>query len=278
MNLARTLSLLYPLIAVIAASLSPASATSIAPMKTLAETARPHGPSHAVWQTLLARYLDTAASDRVNRFRYSAVTPEDKALLAAYLDSLQAARPSALKDAERRAFWINLYNAETVSAVLRAHSASHPIQSIRDIRIPGSASPGPWDAKLLKVEGRGLSLNDIENGILRKEWRDFRIHFALNCASLGCPNLSPLAYAAANLEARLDEGARDFLRSRRGAEFKGDALYLSSIFDWYKGDFGKTDRKMLETLARFATPEMGARLRAYTGRIEYRYDWNLNGT
>ncbi|MEO6095873.1 MAG: DUF547 domain-containing protein [Fibrobacteria bacterium] len=264
--------------AVIAGYLSSASATSVAPLRTLAQSERPNGPSHALWQALLTRYLDTTASDGVNRFHYSAVTQADKAALAAYLDSLQAARPSALKDAERRAYWINLYNAQTIAAVLKAHSAPHPLKSIRDIKLPGSVSAGPWDSKLLKVEGRDLSLNDIENGILRKQWTDHRIHFAINCASIGCPNLSPRAFTAANLEAQLDKGARDFLRSRRGAEFEGDVLHLSSLFEWYKGDFGKSDKELLESLARFATPEMGIRLKAYTGKINYRYDWNLNGT
>ena len=231
-------------------------------------------PSHAAWQTLLTRYLDTTAADGVFRFRYSSVIAADKAALDAYLDGMQRAKPATLEESARRAFWINLYNAETVAAVLKAY----PIKSIRDIRMQGMFSPGPWDTKLLKVEGLDLSLNDIENLILRRNWADNRIHFALNCASIGCPNLSPRAFTGANLETQLEQGARAYLASPRGITFKGNLLILSSIFDWYRMDFGKTDKEMLDTLGLFTTPEMGKRLKAYVGRIEYQYDWNLNGT
>ena len=230
-------------------------------------------PSHAAWQTLLTRYLDTNAADGVNRFRYSSVTAADKAALDAYLDALQKAKPALLEESARRAFWINLYNAQTVAAVLKAF----PIKSIRDIRMQGMSSPGPWDAKLLKVEGMELSLNDIENLILRRNWADNRIHFALNCASIGCPDLSPRVFTGANLEAQLEQGARAFLGSPRGMAFKGNLLVLSSVFDWYRVDFGKTDKEVLETLGLFTSPETAKRLKEHKGRIEYQYDWNLNG-
>ena len=231
-------------------------------------------PSHAAWQTLLTRYLDTTAADGVFRFRYSSVLAADKAALEAYLDGLQQVKPATLEESARRAYWINLYNAETVAAVLKAY----PIKSIRDIRMQGMSAAGPWDAKLLKVEGMDLSLNDIENLILRRNWADNRIHFALNCASIGCPNLSPRVFTGANLETQLEQGAQAYLRSPRGAVFKGNLLILSSIFDWYKVDFGKTDKEMLETLGLFTTPETAKRLKEHKGRIEYQYDWKLNGT
>lgn len=253
----------------LAAAIAKAPAAANAPAAAKAKE-----PSHAAWQKLLTRYLDTTAADGVYRFRYSSVLAADKAALDAYLDELQKAKPATLEESARRAFWINLYNAETVAAVLKAY----PIKSIRDIRMQGMSSPGPWDAKLLKVEGMDLSLNDIENLILRRNWADNRVHFALNCASIGCPNLSPRVFTGANLETQLEQGAQAYMRSPRGAAFKGITLYLSSIFDWYKMDFGKTDKEMLETLGLFTTPEMGKRLKAYVGKIEYRYDWNLNGT
>ncbi|MDB5105210.1 MAG: hypothetical protein JWP91_2899 [Fibrobacteres bacterium] len=243
------------------------------PGATRADAAKAPEPDHAPWQGFLSRYLDTTASDGVNRVRYSAVTPADKAALKGYLRYLQSQKAVAMDGKVRRAFWIDLYNARTVDAILDAY----PIKSIRDIKAPGAASAGPWDAKTMKVDGVPLSLNDIENNILRAQWKDGRIHFALNCASIGCPNLSPRAFTAATLEAQLEKGARDFLRSPRAAAFEGGTLRLSSLFDWYKGDFGKTDKEVLESISRFATPETAERLRAYAGKIEYRYDWNLNG-
>jgi hypothetical protein len=244
-----------------------------APLPCRADAAMAPEPNHAAWQKFLSRYLDTTAADGVNRLRYAEVTPEDKALLDGYLKTLQQVNPNTQADPARRAFWINLYNAQTVASVLKAH----PLKTIRDIKVPGVASQGPWDAKLLKVDGASLSLNDIENNILRVRWKDNRIHFALNCASIGCPNLSPLAFTRANLESQLEKGAKDFLKSPRALAFEDGVLKLSSLFDWYRADFGKTDKEVLEILARYAPAETAAQLRTYTGKIEYRYDWNLNG-
>ncbi|MDB5050851.1 MAG: hypothetical protein JWO30_3922 [Fibrobacteres bacterium] len=258
----------------LALALFPLGALAAEAAKSAAEAAvEAVKPDFMPWQNFLTRYLRTGTRDGVNRVRYAAVTPADKAALNAFLKSMQAEKPSVLGADAQRAFWINLYNAQTVAVVLNAF----PLKSIRDIKMPGSKSQGPWDATLLKMEGKDLSLNDIENGILRTQWKDNRIHFALNCASIGCPNLSPRAFTAANLEAQLEKGAKDYLRSTRGAAFEGEVLKLSSIFDWYKGDFGKTDKEMLEALSRFTGPEMGKRLKEYSGKIEYRYDWNLNG-
>ncbi|MDQ3000262.1 MAG: DUF547 domain-containing protein [Fibrobacterota bacterium] len=244
-----------------------------APLFCRVDAAMAPEPSHARWQKFLSRYLDTSAADGVNRLRYSAVTQEDKALLDGYLRDMQRVNPNTQVDPAKRAFWINLYNAQTAASVIKAL----PLKSIRDIRIPGSASQGPWDAKLLKVDGAALSLNDIENKILRVKWKDNRIHFALNCASIGCPNLTPLAFTRGNLEAQLEKGAKDFMKSPRGIAFDGTVLKLSSLFDWYKADFGKTDREVLESLARYAPPETAARLKSHSGKVKYQYDWNLNG-
>jgi hypothetical protein len=229
---------------------------------------------YAPWQGFLARYLDKGAPDGITRLRYAQVTPEDRRALAAFLGTMQAEKVSALGRDGQRAFWINLYNARTVAAVLD----HYPIKSILDINIAGSPKKGPWDAKLLQVEGRSLSLNDIETGILRAEWKDPRIHFALNCASLGCPDLASEAFTPANTEALLEAGARKFIGSARGASFTGGALKLSSLFDWYKSDFGKTDREVLEFLARYAPPAKAKQLREYQGKISYDYDWNLNAS
>lgn len=237
-----------------------------------AGTAADSPPDTAPWQAFLSRYLDASATDGVNRVRYAAVTPADNASLDSWIKAMQAAAPSALPAPAQRAFWINLYNAQTIATVLRAW----PVKSIRDIKLPGSQN-GPWDAKLLKVEGRDLSLNDIENGILRKQWPDPRIHFALNCASFGCPNLSPEPFQAARLEAQLDRGAKDFLKSPRGLAFTANGLRLSSIFDWYKGDFGKDQAGVLATLAKYAPKETAAKVKGYVGKVEYQYDWTLNG-
>lgn len=231
------------------------------------------------WQAFLHRYLDTTAADGVNRLRYASVTPADRKGLEDHLLAQQAVRVSALAPKARLAYWVNLYNAQTAALVLRAY----PVKSIMDISLseagrPGGGKQGPWDAKLMKVEDKVLSLNDIENGILRPQFKDPRIHFALNCASLGCPELSPSAYTAANADMLMDKAARAFVGSPHGAAFRGSVLVLSSIFDWYKADFGKDDREKLGFLARYSSPEQAARLRGFTGKIEYRYDWSINAS
>lgn len=227
------------------------------------------------WQGFLTRYVDTSHADGVNRVRYAAVTPADKAALEAWLKGQQAAKPSALQPKARLAYWVNLYNAQTAASVL----AAWPVKSILDIQSPGSSAQGPWKAKLLEVEGRPLSLDDVENAILRPAFKDPRIHFALNCASLGCPELAPQAFTAANADGLMDRAARAFLDSPHGvgpAGAKGQPLRLSSLFDWYKGDFGKTDREVLDRLAGMAGPATAARLRSHSGPLQYHYDWSLN--
>lgn len=232
--------------------------------------AAPALPDYTPWKTLLARHLDQGAPDGIARLRYADVTPSERRSLEAFLDALQKEKPSTFPHSARSAFWINLYNARTVAVVLE----HFPLASVLDIKIPGSQKAGPWDAKLISVEGRALSLNDVETDL--RALKDPRIHFALNCASLGCPDLAGAPYTSETLDAMLDAGARRFIASPRGAEIQNDTLKLSSLFDWYKGDFGKTDRDVLGFLARYADPAKAKRLRGFTGKIVYAYDWRLN--
>lgn len=227
---------------------------------------------HAPWQSFLSRHLDTTAED-VNRVRYGKVPAEDRQALEAYLTDLQAVQVSRLSRNEQKAFWINLYNAMTVALVLR----HYPVKSIRDIQLAQTPlKKGPWDAEVLQVEGRKLSLNTIEHRILRPLWKDPLVHFGLNCASVGCPALLPMAFTAENTERLLRKETGRFINSSRGAAFEKDGLYLSSIFDWYRSDFGENEKQVLDFLTRFAAPPLKSRLAGYTGKIRYRYDWSLN--
>jgi len=153
---------------------------------------------HADWGLLLKRYVVANHPSGINRFRYSSVSAGDRQALKNYLrmmQAMQAVSVSALNRNEQKAYWINLYNALTVDVILD----HYPIKTIRDIDIsPGFFSNGPWDAKLLTIEGQKVSLNDIEHRILRPVWRDNRVHYAVNCASLGCPNLQPQPFTSHN--------------------------------------------------------------------------------
>ncbi len=226
------------------------------------------------WQNFLTKYIDTLQPDGLNRLNYKAVTKEDQKSLQGFLLQAQKLNLSKLPADAQRAAWINIYNVQTVVLVLD----HFPIKSIRDIQKTDAAGKNlsAWDIPLLNIEGQSLSLNNIESDILRKKWKDARIHFALNCASIGCPNLSAKVFTAENLNAQLESGARKFLNSKRAQNFSNGKLTLSSLFDWYKADFGGTDPAVLTFIAKFVSKENAALLQAYTGKIEYQYDWNLN--
>lgn len=230
---------------------------------------------HSPWQATLDAYLRTRHPSGIHRFDYAALQGDAAAgeRLAQYLASIQRIDPRHYAAAEQKAYWINLYNALTVRLV----TAAYPVKSIRDL---GEAwfSIGPWDDAVATVAGRELTLNDIEHKILRAIWRDNRIHYAVNCASLGCPNMVPVAFTAANTERLLDEGAKAYVNHPRGVRVAEDGrrIVVSSVYRWYQEDFGEDETDMLKHLARFAEPKLAAWLRAFDGDVDYAYDWALN--
>lgn len=226
---------------------------------------------HSPWASFLDKYLVVGKAGAVNLVRYASVAPEDKEALANYLTSLSAISTAQLNRAEQKAFWVNLYNALTVHTVL----AHYPVQSIREIS-SGWFSSGPWDLKLIKVEGIELSLNDIEHRILRPVWKDNRVHYAVNCASLGCPNLQPEPFTAENSDRLFNKAAHDFINSPRGIKVRRETLLLSSIYDWFLDDFGGSEATLLVHLQKYAAPALSAKLKNNRGSIDYEYNWDLN--
>jgi hypothetical protein len=227
---------------------------------------------HSAWDRLLATYV-IHGEDGINRFAYRRVSQADRAALDAYIATLAATAIDRYDRAEQRAYWINLYNALTVRVVLD----HYPVATILDIDIsPGLFAKGPWDRKLATIEGEAVSLNDIEHRILRPIWRDPRLHYALNCASLGCPNLAPAAYTAANSEAMLDAGARAYVNHPRGARIDGGRLTVSSLYAWYQEDFGGNDAGIIAHLKRYAAPPLAAALAGIDTIADHDYDWSLN--
>ncbi|MCK4838921.1 MAG: DUF547 domain-containing protein [Desulfobulbaceae bacterium] len=230
---------------------------------------------HRIWDGILKNYLVTNHPSAINRFRYSAVSPADREALAAYIKKIQRVEVSALKPMEQRSYWINLYNALTVQVILD----HYPVKSIMDIDIsPGLFSNGPWDAKLLTIEGEKVSLNDIEHRILRPIFNDNRLHYALNCASLGCPNLQPVAFTAANSEELLENSARAYINSSRGARMVKGRLYVSSIYKWFQVDFGGSEAGVVKHLQEYAEDGLADSLRTYNKGFRDDYDWSLNSS
>jgi len=225
---------------------------------------------HTAWQSILGRYV-SASPDGINRFAYGRVSPADKGVLKAYLGELQGVRVSALGESEQRAYWINFYNALTIDVVLD----HYPVKSIRDIG-GGLFVTGPWKKELVAVEGRKLSLDSIEHDILRKTWRDPRVHYAVNCASISCPNLMREAFTGAKLEQMLNQGARDYVNHPRGAKIVNGRLTLSQIYEWYRRDFGSRDGEVIAHVTRYAEPKLKTQLAGIETIAGYDYDWSLN--
>ncbi len=239
----------------------------------------PAAADQAAYDALLGRYV-RASADGINRVDYAAwsANAADRAALDDYVGELEGQRPSGFARERAFAFWINLYNAETLKVVL----ARYPVASIRDIRSEGVLDPrgliGPWRTRVVEVEGRRLSLDDIENTILRPTFRDPRVHYAINCASIGCPNLMARAWRAETLEAALEAAARAYVNHPRGVAVAADgAVRASRIYDWFSADFGGSDGAVIAHLRRFAEPPLAERLAGASRIVGYDYDWSLNG-
>lgn len=230
---------------------------------------------HGAWTDLLRAYVHTDA-EGLNRVRYGRFKAEARDKLSAYIARLEATDVAALDGAEQFAFWANLYNAKTIAIVLD----KYPVASIKDISLGGglvaAIKGGPWQAKVTRVGGHDLSLDDIEHVILRGLFKDPRVHYAVNCASVGCPNLLAEAFTGAKLEAQLDAAAAAFINSPRGVRVADGGLVLSSIYSWFQADFGASEQGVVAHLMRYAAPPLKARLAAGSGGIDYAYDWRLN--
>lgn len=226
---------------------------------------------HSTWAAFLNRYL-IAGSDGINRIDYHAAM-NARGGLHGYMRELEAVPVSSLNRDEQFAYWVNLYNALTVATVLD----HYPVDTIRDIDISsGLFSNGPWEATLVEVETMPLTLDDIEHRILRPVWRDARVHYAVNCAALGCPNLYREPFEAERLDSQLDQAARRFVNHPRGARLEEGELHVSSIYAWFQSDFGGSDRGVIAHLRRYAEPELTAQLAGIEEIEDHDYDWALN--
>lgn len=226
----------------------------------------------SAWDDLLKRYV-RISPDGVNRVDYAGFSAGGKTALDKMIADLTALPVSRYARNQQFAYWINLYNAMTVKVVLD----HYPVETIRDIDIsPGLFADGPWDKELVSVEGEALSLNDIEHRILRPIWQDPRIHYAVNCASIGCPNLAVDAYDGEKLEAMLDLAARAYINDPRGVSVTGNKVTLSKIYDWFQEDFGGSTQSVLDHLKRYAAPALAERLNSIGDIQGTGYDWSLN--
>ena len=248
-----------------------AAPPELIPMWNASDESNTSTIDHTPWQELLDAHLQEQPSG-VNRFDYAGLkaNAEHRQKLNSYLLGLTGLDPRGYSRTEQKAYWINLYNALTVYVIV----GRYPVESIRDIK-SGLLTPGPWELELITIQDQKMTLDNIEHGILRPIWKDPRIHYAVNCASIGCPNLSPEAFRSDNLERLLEKGARDYVNHPRGMRLDGDDLVVSSIYDWFKVDFGDTDEGVIAHLRQYATPENAEMLQGHDDFDDY-YDWALN--
>jgi len=227
---------------------------------------------HSRWQALLKTYVKKG-SDGLNRVNYAAFKQMGRKSLKSYLTDLQAVDVAKLNKNEQFAYWANLYNAQTIEIIL----AHYPVKSIRDIDIsPGIFADGPWKKKVLTVAGVKISLDDIEHKILRGFFKDPRIHYAVNCASVGCPNLGREAFTGPQIESQLNASARAYVNSPRGVSVKGRRITVSKIYSWFDEDFGNSERGVLAHVRKYADFDLAEQLKGLDDIYDYDYDWSLN--
>ena len=239
--------------------------------------------SHAAWSQLLKKHVVLLGAGKASQVRYAGMAA-DRAALKDCLAQLSAVTPAAFEafsKPQQMAFLINAYNAFTVELILTRYPK---LDSIRDL---GTLLTKPWSIKNVPLLGSTLTLDNIEHDNLRAKGRydDPRIHFAVNCASVGCPMLREEAFVPDRLDAQLDEQALRFVSDRSRNRYADGKLEVSKIFDWYGGDF-KMGHKGITSIpvffARYAAqladaPADRERIKAGTVPVSFLdYDWKLN--
>jgi hypothetical protein len=219
---------------------------------------------HSPWHRIVRTHVDVTG-----RVAYKSIADAEITLLRAYLESIAGARPEAWPRDDQIAFWLNAYNAGIVSAVLEGQDAESVITRARLFK--------SWK---FRVAGSDRTPDDIENQILRKQFQEPRIHFALVCASVGCPPLRRSAYTADSLTLQLDDQARRFINDPQHnvIDPASRRFELSSIFDWFRADFERASGTVPRYVARYVRDE-NARQWLLDGAVPTKYleyDWSLN--
>ncbi|NND07497.1 MAG: DUF547 domain-containing protein [Saprospiraceae bacterium] len=217
---------------------------------------------HDVWNKLLSKHVD--GDGWVDYLGFQ----QDSLVLNQYLDLLSSAHPNAKNWSrnERLAYWINAYNAFTVKLIVN----HYPVESIKDIKNGIPFVNTVWDIKFIQIEDRTYDLNNIEHGIIRKQFDEPRIHFAVNCASVSCPKLLNQAYIATTLDEQLTDAARTFLNDPLRNRLEENKV--SSIFSWFSGDFKSKSGSVRSFINTYAPAQLDSE-----AKLEYlEYNWSLN--
>lgn len=221
--------------------------------------------THETWSKTLKDNTKEVKGQVLVNYKKLKKHPEQ---LIAYTEQLEAVTKdefSKFSKNQKLAFWINAYNAYTVQLILK----KYPVKSIKDI---GSIFSSAWSIEFITLLGKKMTLDDIEHETIRKNFKEPRIHFAVNCASISCPSLLQEAFNAEHLESQLDFSAKRFLtnKSKNFYDKKEKALYLSKIFKWYGADFNAKYKGYVKFVNKYLTAPKNT-------PVEWLdYDWTLN--
>jgi len=248
-------------------SFTPIWVAALVGLMVVTSVAQAFDHRHSKLDAVLRKYVANKKIDYAGLKR-------DQGSLGSYLDSVSEVAQSDFKswdDKQELAFLINVYNAATLKLVID----HYPLKSIKKI----GGFKGPWKMKVVRVFGGTYTLDQIEHEMIRKNYGDPRAHFAINCASGGCPSLRNEAYRGDKIDAQLNEQGKIFMgdASKNRIDRANGRLYLSPLFDWFKGDFvGKSG-----SVEKFIAPYVSATDRAAVlgGKLKVKYtdyDWSLN--
>lgn len=216
-----------------------------------------------IFTQLLQQYV---IDDRVDYAGFK----KDERKLDQYLDILSQTDIDQLSANGQYAFYINAYNAFTIKLILTKYP---DLKSIKDL---GSFFSSPWKIKFIPLQGKKVHLDYIEHEVLRPTFKDARVHFAVNCASISCPPLLNRAFEEETLDQQLNEQTTLFINGEGNTEIRGSTLYVSKIFKWFKEDFNNDPASFVK---KFAQGPLKAKLESLGADISVKYldyDWGLN--
>jgi hypothetical protein len=218
---------------------------------------------HSIYAELLTKYVKNGRVD------YAGFKSEES-MLDDYLKILEAVDSKNLSDDEQFAFYTNAYNAWTIKLILSGYPE---VKSIKDY---GNIFKSPWKKEIVRIDGKVITLDNVEHDILRPRFKDPRVHFAINCAAISCPPLRSEPFEGDILSSQLDDSTRSFLNNPTSYRFEGNTFFVSRIFKWFAEDF---NHDVLSFYLKFAEGDLKQMLQANQKNIQVKYldyDWSLN--
>jgi hypothetical protein len=233
---------------------------------------------HADWSDILQTYVSAPDADGLTHFNYGGLKANsgDTAKLRGYIKSLGETNPGTLSRNDAIAYYANLYNALTIDLIIQ----NYPLDSIRKAKTYNGKKvdgfTGPWKKVKTSINGQMVSLDDVEHKILRVKYPSPYVHYMVNCASVGCPNLLDKAWEADSYQAVRKKAASDYINSPRGVVVTPKGLKVSSIYKWFQEDFGGKKESVLKHIRQYADADLAAAIDGGATIVDYDYDWSVN--